>query len=144
MTNFSTDTYTNIEQYAIRGLSQSTPLSQLYYSDLNRNALQEGMKNLVYARKKVVIGKQSDIELIQVMRSIYNKNANQYPQDLVKETKRLNVMVLDYCVNNIIKEIDIYNKYTYDITHIAQPINFGTSTSVRGNGELGIQYQDLI
>jgi hypothetical protein len=144
MTNWSSDTYNNIEQYAIRGLSQSTPVSQLYYSDKNRDALQIGMKNLVYKQNGTVIGHQSDIELIQVMKSIFNKNANQSAKDILSEVKRLNVMVLNFCVNNIINEIEMYKKYQYDLNNNPIPTYFTENNSIKGRGELSIVYKDPI
>ena len=102
------------------------------------------MKNLVYNNKGVIIGKQSDIELIQVMKSIFNKNANQYTSDILEETKRLNNMVLTYCVGNIMNEIDMFKKYQYDINNNPSPNYFSENNSIKGRGELTIQYKDFI
>lgn len=144
MSNFASATYTNVEKDAIRGAFQATPLSNLFFSDLNRNALQEGMRNLVYKQTKEVIGKQSDIELLQIMRSIYTKNANHYPPNLVEETKRLNTIVLEFAVNTIVNEIKMHKKYLYDINTIAQPIEFAQATSVRGQGEYAVVYKPFV
>jgi len=144
MSNFASATYTNIENDAIRGAFQPTPLSNLYFSDLNRNAIQEGLRNLVYKATKEVIGKQSDIELIQIMRSIYTKNAVHYPKNIVEEVKRINTLVLEFAVKNVISEVKMRKQYLHDINTIAQPLQLAQPTNVRGKGELDIEYKPFL
>lgn len=106
-----------IEDTGIKGKLNSSPLSQLFFSNENINALQIGLKNMVYKKSenKYVIGNQSVDELVIIMRSIFNDNARHLPFKILDQIKELNRLVLNYCVPRIISEIELHNSYLKDI-----------------------------
>jgi hypothetical protein len=127
-----------IESTMLKSQITSTPVSQLFFSRQNINALQLGMKNMVYAKscKKYVIGNQSEDELLTIMRAVYFQNAKHLPYSIVEQVRDLNGSVLVYAVPRIINEIEMHQTYLKDITNAPKFYQHGQATSVKGNKQL--------
>ena len=87
----------------LTGTLQESEVSKLYFSQENLDYLQSQIISRVYNKtnKKYGVGRQSDDELLIVMRSIYFQHCKNYNKDLDKQVNVLNEIVLDYCVDNV-------------------------------------------
>ena len=93
----------NDEKYLNTGNQQRTKLSDMYYSQTNIDFLQNEIINQVYKKTsgKYRIVKQSEDELVIVMKSIFLQYARNSDVDVQLQIKTLNKYVLDYCVNDV-------------------------------------------
>jgi len=136
-----------------------TPVSSLFFSKLNIEALQMGLCNMVYndSKGKYNIGKQSESELKIIMRSIYlsslnrgfysvmeymngNKNNSINECDnTIREVKMLNKKVLDWSVPQIITNIEQFDKYKKDVSKLPIPMERPSLLSSTGTKTLELQ-----
>ena len=96
-------------------LQTASPLSTKFFSNNNKEILQVNMINLVYKKIGVKIGRQSDEELVAVMRSIFFQNSRNKADKINEQVIELNKLVLKYCVNNIVSNVMQHQKYIEDI-----------------------------
>lgn len=120
---------------AMRGTGiDPSSLSRLFFSKMNFDALQDGIRYLVFKQSKgeFTISNQSKDDLLTVMRSIFLQNSRNLEIDLVAQTKELNGLVLEFCVPRIMSEIRMYKSYREEIQTLPVPMNRSTSESVKG------------
>jgi hypothetical protein len=131
----------NFQTDALRGVIQKTPLSETYFSADNVNLLQDSIRYLVYQQScnKHVIDRQSDEQLMIVMRSIYLQNANHQPFNIKEQVQTLNRMVLEFCVPKILGEIEAYLGYRSEISTNPDPIARSTNVNIKGTKTLEIK-----
>lgn len=115
----------------MRGIP-NTPLSDLFFSRLNVEALQHGIRYSVYKRTQKVIGNQSEEELVTIMRSIYYQHAENRAHDIKAQVRALNAYVLEFAVDRIIGEMRMQQSYLRDISQLPTPIPRSINTSLRG------------
>lgn len=123
----------NISQ--LSGNMEASGVSTLFYSKLNIQALQDGIRNLVYTKSKGKhrIGEQSINELVIVMKSIYLAHGQNLMYNIVEQVKSLNAKVLDYCVPEILNELDMYEKYLKDQSSLPTPMDRSQNVSSKGD-----------
>lgn len=126
------------EKTLLQSNMSSTPVSKLFFSRTNIDALQLGLKNLVYTKscKKHRIGNQSEDELMTIMRAIFLQNAKNIPYNVVEQVRELNQLVLVYAVPRILNEIEMYQTYLKDATSGPTYWERGQATSVKGTKTL--------
>jgi hypothetical protein len=109
---------------ATTGIHQKTALNDLFFSQLNVNALQQGIRNMVAKRSsgEFVIGNQSEVEL----------QARHLTEDVVAQVRELNAKVLDFCVPRILEEIRMYKYYKNDVSKLPIPLDRGSFVSAKG------------
>ena len=119
---------------ATKGIRGSSELSQLFFSKLNIDALQDGIRYSVYQKtcQKHIIGRQSEDELKVIMRSIFLQYAQNLPYNVVEQVRELNSRVLEYAVNTIVHELDMYSGYRKDLASLPMPLERGQNSSVAG------------
>lgn len=120
---------------SIRGAGiELSPLSKLFFSKQNYNALQDGIRYLVYKKSlgEHTIGPQSPDDLLTVMRSVYLQYSRNLEIDLVAQVKELNGYVLEYCVPRILTEIQMYIAYRKEIQTLPTPLDRSSSENVKG------------
>lgn len=132
-TSYRTDRTFNKD--ATRGIHNNTPLSDLFFSETNIAALQHGIRYTVWLNtcQKYTIGDQAEDELKIVMRSIYLQYSKNQPFNIIEQVKELNGKVLEFCVERIVNEISIYNKYRRDLSSLPEPMERSVNTSSRGS-----------
>ena len=128
----------NFNEEAIKGIHTNNPLSELFFSRMNIDALHEAIRYQIYVKscKKHVIGRQSETELKIIMRAIYLDNARHKQYDILSEVKRLNQLVLDFSVPRILQEINMYFTYKNDIDRMPVPLDRGEFQSAKGSKSL--------
>ena len=132
----------NTDKIAITGISEKTIMSDLFLSEQNINLIQLQTINIINKNYNYKISKQSKNELIIIMRSIYLNNAtNNYftENDLKNELKKLNSIVINYCVDNIIKNINSHLLYLKKINNNRDVIDLPTNTNSKGDKQLQLK-----
>lgn len=126
------------EGEALRGGFAENPLSDIFLSQQNIDALQEGIRYRVYVKSgnKHVIGRQSDVDLKIVMRSVYIQHSKNKSFDILGQVRDLNAIVLDYCVNQIMGEINMYVRFRADQQSIPEPFARSENVSSAGTRQL--------
>lgn len=122
---------------------EKTPIMNIFFSMKNIDYLQNMMKKMVYKETGHVIGRQSDEELLIIMRSYYFSDAENLPYDYNKQVAKLNYLVLKYAVfNQLLPKVKGYNTFLNDNlrTNIVIPnqayINTKGSKINRGSADL--------
>jgi hypothetical protein len=123
---------------ALKGM-EANSTTTLFLSPQNLDAVQEAIRYQVYLRSEGlhVIGRQSDTELVTVMRSMYlqygrNTTLADGAPD-IEEIRRLNGLVITYSVDRVLAEINIYLTYRQDISKLPVPMQRGAFESNKGS-----------
>jgi hypothetical protein len=119
----------------------TTPVSRLFFSPLNVEALQEGIRYRVYVESgdRFVIDRQSGTELAVVMRSLYLQHGDNRTgdrDDVIRQVRDLNAWVLNFCVPRIVQEIEISRYYRHDIANLPEPLPLGQLATSKGTRTL--------
>jgi len=131
-------TQVNFQQEALYGIQETTQLNQLFFSKENMNIIQDKIRYQVYinTEKKHVIGKQSDVELEIIMRSIYLQHSPNLPNQIKEQIKYLNELVSNWCVEKIIPEIYQYVGYLKEVEYMPVPLEHPVNLSSKGRKNL--------
>ena len=109
---------------ALNGELEESQLSNLYFSAANiqiiQNALKSGVYNLSNERYKLQNQNIDNLKII--MRSYFLDYAKHSPDNITKQIDTLNKLVIDYCVPKLYNEAVAYEKYCYDQSTIAKPL----------------------
>lgn len=141
-----------------------TPVSSLFFSKTNIDALQNGICNRVFNESggRYNIGKQSESELKIIMRSFYfdsltkgfpnvmreikrlNDKALDIPvshsyESVVEQVRALNKSVLDWAVPEILTNITQFEKYKEDVSRLPQPMDRPKLSTLSGTKTLEFQ-----
>jgi hypothetical protein len=102
----------------LTGTNAKSKMSALYFSQVNVDYLQDQMVERIYKKSKGqhVITKQSEDELLIVMRSMYLQYGKNSDINIQRQINDLNERVLEYCVGNILMNIDQHYAYLNDLT----------------------------
>ena len=132
------DNYTKEATY---GQTLPNDLSNLYFSEKNIDALQDGIRYSVYVKSngKYTIGRQSDQELKIIMRSIYLQYSRNTSQDCVGQVRELNGKVLDWSVANVMTNLTQFSTYRVDASTMPVPLAHAPLMSQRGTKTLEIK-----
>jgi hypothetical protein len=139
-----------------------TPVSALFFSLKNINALQQGICNQVYNKSngKYNVGKQSETELKIIMRSIYfeslsigspyvmqqiqrRSNIHEPLQPnssiVIQQVRELNKKVLDWSVAKVLENVQQFDQYKKDVSTLPNPMDLPTLMSSSGRKTLEFQ-----
>lgn len=135
---FQQDLVDNSNQNTIKHTITETTLSKSFFSKQNIDKIQNEIIRTVYQKSEgqYKIGRQSDHQLLIIMRSIYLQNSKNLECNIQNQIDVLNYKVLDYCVNNIKTEILQYLGYLKDIKKPIKYTNRPTNVSSKGNNIL--------
>ena len=126
-------------QDSISTMQELNPLSLKYFGKNNINKIQ----NLIISEVKTsdyTIGRQSEIQLQIIMRSIYLSNSKNLMTNIDSQINELNKMVVDYSVEVILSNIKKYLGYRKDISSPRQIMTHPTSVSSKGEKSLPHAY----
>jgi hypothetical protein len=109
----------------------STPVNEQFFSPENVTVLQDRIRTLVRGMVNADIDRQSDVDLMLVMRSYYLQYAGE-------SVEQLNDRVAGFSANRIAVEVEAYRYYRKDILDFPAPIARPIDTQVYGTrtGEL--------
>ncbi len=128
----------NFQVEALYGIQESSKLSHVFFSRQNLDLIQDGIRYKVYiqSNKKYVIDRQSDVNLEIIMRSIYLQHSPNLPNKISEQIKYLNGLVVDWCVEQIIPEVEQYMGYLSEIQYMPMPIDLPRNLSSKGSRSL--------
>jgi hypothetical protein len=121
--NNPNDNWGNISDNVLKGALTSTPLSELFFSRDNINRLQQMIKSEVFKRsngKYLMKTNQNESDLIIVMRAVYISDALNAPYRIVHQVKKLNHLVIERIVDEMITNIKTNEEY---LNQLDKPIN---------------------
>lgn len=110
---------------SIKGIVERSPTSDIFFSDMNIDAIHKSIRYGVNKSTGQVVAKQSDNTIYIVMRSIMLQYANfrTSNDDLGNEIRSLNQRVIDYCVENVSSNVQQYLGYIKDIVYLPTPMD---------------------
>lgn len=110
---------------AIRGNYEKTPFTTAYFSNSNINSIQQSIRYYVHQQTQQIVDQQSKDEIYIVMRSILFQNGDQTMtgDNILPEIERLNNLTIQFCVEKIVAELNLYNKYTDELQSLRIPIS---------------------
>ena len=116
----------------------NTSLNEQFFGPDNMEFLQQQIRSTVASMIGAQIDRQSDSDLLMVMRSYYLTYAQNVPGNEVQEMKELNDRVVAFCSNRIAVEVEAYRYYRKDILDFPAPIARPLDTHIYGTrtGEL--------
>lgn len=130
---------------SLKGIHGGNLFTKMFYSQKNINNIQNVIIYNVHKHTGDIISRQHDNELLIVMRSSYLQHSvNPIVNDLKdpnqrtamqNEINRLNAIVLDYIVPDIVSQILQYKRYLVDITQNHVPIPREINPSMKGTKE---------
>lgn len=108
-----------------------TDVNEAFFSPENVDRVQDRIRATVRGMVNADIDRQSDVDLMMVMRSYYLQYAGE-------SVEQLNDRVVAFCSNRIAVEVEAYRYYRKDILDFPAPISRPLDTHVYGTrtGEL--------
>ena len=122
---------------ATSGQITRNSISDLFFSPQNIDALQEGIRYRVYveSKSKFTIGRQGDIELKTVMRSVYLQHGIGN-NECISRVRFLNSKVLEWVVPEVLNNLLQYERYKQDISTLPMPLARAPIASMKGSRSL--------
>ena len=111
-------------------------VAHIFFSDPNVDLLHGILRDEVFRASRRRIGRQSDEELMVVMRSIYFSHCKHLPCNVRQQVRQLNDRVIEYCVQNVLEEIEMRDKFVNDLTQPRQIMPRSTNVNVKGHRSL--------
>jgi len=110
---------------SIKGIIEETSLSNIFFSDMNMDAIQQSIRYGVNKSTGKNISRQSDTTIYIIMRSIMLQYANFRisTTNLAEEIRSLNRKVIDYSVENISSNARQYIGYLQDLEKLPTPMD---------------------
>ena len=130
------------EIIAIKGNYETTELSIVYFSKNNIDSIQKSIRYYVHQKTNTVIDAQSENEIYIIMRSILFQHGDLTIKDLDQiliEIQKLNKLTIEFAVDRIVSEVNMYEKYTNDLQNLQVPIDNPEYNNKR-NTEMGHPY----
>jgi len=131
-------TNNNFQVESLYGIQETSKLNQLFFSKKNMDIIQNNIRYTVYVKtnKKHIIDKQSDIELQIIMRSMYLQHSPNLEYNYKEQIEYLNKLVVDWCVEKIIPQLEQYIGYLKEVEYMPMPIDLPVNLSSKGSRTL--------
>lgn len=112
-------------------------LQKVYYDPKNINLIQKSIIREVYIKsnKKYLIDRQSDQDLLVVMRWVFLEYARHLPTNIREQIQELNNRVVNEVVPDIISGLDSHYSYLNSVFGVRNIMEYSINTSSRGSGE---------
>jgi hypothetical protein len=129
------ETPKSYDRASLDSIMETTPVSQLFFSSDNKEYIHKRIIDDVYVKseKKYNIGRQSDIHLLIIMRSIYFQYGRNLFCDISDQVKELNEMVIKDCVSRILVEATQRLKYNEFVSYLPEQIPLPKNYSMKGD-----------
>jgi hypothetical protein len=142
--SYPKQTETNFASDMLRGNWDHTALSDAFFTRKNVDVIQRDIQQEVYrisGPKQWVIDPQDVDELKMIMRAMYLQYGKNNPFNIEGQINELNQMVVKWATPRIMSEIEQYNYYLNDISHLPVPLQQPISLSSAGTRSLPFQPQ---
>lgn len=130
---------------------QTSSVQKVFFSKENIDALQEGIRYGVFkaTNGEHVIGRQSDVELGLIMRSVYLQDSCNLEDcsenatcSVINQVRSLNKTVLDFCIPQVTQELRMYVQYRQDIASL--PVVMDRAQLATSKGDRALQFRSGI
>jgi len=113
------------QETAVKGIVEETALSTIFLSKMNTDIIQQTMRYRVHVKINMVVHQQSPETLYVIMRSILLQYGNFRvgSSDLAGEIRKLNSLVVRYCVKEVSSNVLQYKGYVKDLETLPTPID---------------------
>jgi hypothetical protein len=110
---------------AVTGEIEQTPMSRAFFSAKNIVIIQNAIRAGVYnkSENKYIIAQPGIDNLKIIMRSFYFDYANQGTNNPTEEIKKINNLVVDYCVRQLFNSAVSYERYLEDQSSLVMPMD---------------------
>jgi hypothetical protein len=132
----------NFVEDMLRGNMTPSKVALAFFTPRNVRILQSEIRYQVYIRsgpKKYQIDDQDVDELKMIMRGIYYQYAKNNIYDVEGQVLELNKLIVDWAAPRILSEVDQYQYYLKDISHLPVPIMQPMNMSSAGQRSLPFQ-----
>jgi len=132
------DVKKNFQVESLYGIQEPSLLNKLFLSRKNLDIIQNNIRYNVYLKsgKKYIIGRQSDVELQIVMRSMYLQFSPNLEHNITEQIKYLNKLVTDWCTEKIIPQVEQHVGFIQEVQYQPLPIDLPVNLSQRGTKTL--------
>lgn len=140
--SYPTKTEQNFSGDMLRGNWDHTALSDAFFTRTNVMRIQDAIRKEIYrisGPKKYIIDDQDVDELKMIMRAMYLQYAKNNPFNVDGQINELNELVIKWSTPRIMSEIEQYNYYLNDISHLPVPLAQPMSMSSAGTKSLPFQ-----
>jgi len=134
----NTNENNKFKDMALQGIQMKSALSQLFFSKMNMNRIQDKLRYAIYiqSNNQYVIEKQSEIELEIIMRSIYLQHSKNLECNYKEQIEELNMLVLQWIIPHILSEIEQYMGYIKTVQQLPIPLPLPKNISSAGTRSL--------
>ena len=116
------EAFEDVIDAVVRSLRQPpTPLNQAFFSRTNVDALQAALQTRIIETMGMSLGRQSDWEMMLVMRQLYMDGATNWPDSVDEEVARLNTQVVQVAARAVSGNVTRYMSYR---TSVVMPAAF--------------------
>ena len=132
------DNTSNYERTVLKGGQCDNTLNQLFFSQKNIDIIQNQLRYTVWEKsnKKFVIDKQSETELIIIMRALFLQNAKNLPYDITKQIEDLNQLTVNEILPKALSNIQQYIGYLENKARIPDPLPRSLNVNSAGTKSL--------
>ena len=123
-------------QNSLQGIQDQSVLSKAFFSQRNIDCIQRNIQKKILQKTNYRIGRQSDLQLQIIMRSIYLQFSKNLNCDYAEQIKQLNNKVTDYSVERISIEISQFLEYRKEVSKMPDPISLPKNLSNAGEKSL--------
>lgn len=104
-----------IRKQILTGVHECNLLNEVYFSPENLEIVQTAIRYNVWlaSNKQHIIGRQSDVEIQQIMRSMYLQYGRFLPTAVQQQVKELNDLVIQECVSKALSKIQQHIWYLW-------------------------------
>lgn len=115
---------------------QMTPLNREFFSRRNVDRIQSDLRRCIQKKLKITMSRQSDDQLLVIMRGLYMQHADPSPDSVRDELIRLNAIVVAECAPMVASGIKQRLAYLEDASRLPPPLERAQNTSVKGTRTL--------
>lgn len=109
-----------------------TPLNKLFFSAVNKDLIQRGIRQTFKNRTGIAIDYQNPDDLYSIMRAVFIGNSGDHYKNVNNQVRDLNVRVIDSSLTQIQTGVSQYMAYASEIETIAEPMDRPVNTSTAG------------
>lgn len=120
-----------------------TPLNGLYFSELNMQLVQKGIRQKFRNDTNIRIDYQNPNDLYALMRVVFINNSGDHFSNVNEQVRAMNTIVIDEAIRQIKTGVAQYVNYIRDIETISEPLDRPLNTTTFGkkidiNNKIGI------
>ena len=121
---------------SLKSIQSDNVLNKTFFSQKNIDMIQNAIINEVVQKTGYKIGRQSELQLQIIMRSLFLQFARNDPCNIKQQIIELDRKVIDYSVDRIIVEISQYLEYKNTINKMPVPMSHPQNLSNAGEKSL--------